>query len=276
MKKIAFVIITMGKSGYLENMLDSLKIYENVILVDNSPEAKCKGLIGKYNFKYCHELEPGVSSARNAGAKLVGNVDYIYFLDDDLSLGDDWHQELKRILSNDRDYDLIGGRVKADYFSELYIPEKYLYLVGEKNLGENARVICKDYVGGCNLLVKLETYYRLGGFNTNFGHVGTKIGLNEDVIFQEQIRKDHGTIYYDPALVFFHHWEGKDEDLLMRVKFQGKYDRQTDWSTNKLRFFLRVFKYTVCVKYLSIFLKKGRRYNTWYWDCMRYREYIKK
>ena len=36
MRTIAFAIITMGKSDYLEGMLKSLEKYERVILVDKS------------------------------------------------------------------------------------------------------------------------------------------------------------------------------------------------------------------------------------------------
>ena len=45
MKKIAFVIITIGTSDYLEDMLSSLNEYKSVILVDNSPDGKCKGIV---------------------------------------------------------------------------------------------------------------------------------------------------------------------------------------------------------------------------------------
>lgn len=274
MKRIAFVIITMGKSDYLEGMLSYLKKYEKVILVDNSPEGKCKTLVGKYNFTYTHELKSGVSNARNAGASLVGNVDYIYFLDDDLSFDEEWHYELERVLSSDSIEDLIGGRVIADYPQELSIPEKYLYLIGEKYLGEYPKIIKRDYVGGCNLLVKSETFFELGGFDSNFGHIGSTLGLNEDVVFQELIRKNHGSVYYNPKLIFYHHWRGSEDDLLRRVKLQGVYDRQTDLRTNKLRFVLRIIKYVLFIA-LQRFLLPGENVcEVKYWDYLRYCAYV--
>lgn len=274
MRKIAFVIITMGKSDYLEDMLRSLENYEKIILVDNSLEGNCKSLIGKYRFTYTHELKPGVSNARNAGAALVGNVDYIYFLDDDLSLGEEWHHELKSVLSGDSMPELIGGRVVADYPRNLSIPEKYLYLVGEKYLGDSEKTINTDYVGGCNLLVKAETFFSLGGFDSNFGHIGSTIGLNEDVVFQELIRKNHGTIYYNPKLIFYHHWRGSDDDLLKRVKLQGLYDRQTDLRTNKLRFILRNIKYVLFIAFHGFLLSNENVCEEKYWDYLRYSAYV--
>lgn len=274
MKKIAFVIITMGKSNFLENMLASLNDYEEVILVDNSPEGKCKKLIGKYNFTYCHELKQGVSNARNAGALLVKNTDYIFFLDDDLSFGEGWHQELERTLASDINADLIGGRVVADYPKELLIPEKYLYLVGEKNLGELKKVVNNDYVGGCNLLVKANAFFKLGGFDVNFGHKGTSLGLNEDVVFQELIRKKHGFVYYNPKLVFYHHWKGTKDDLLRRVRLQGRYDRQTDLATNKLRFILRSIKYVLFITIRRFLPSKENMSDVKYWDYLRYSAYV--
>lgn len=274
MRKIAFVIITMGKSDYLEGMLKSLEKYDRVILVDNSPNGICKELIGKYNFIYCHELKAGVSSARNAGASLAKDVDYIYFLDDDLSFDEEWHRELEKTLTSDESVDLIGGRVIADYSDDLIIPEKYLYLVGEKNLGVIGKIVDKDYVGGCNLLINAKTFFRLGGFDINFGHVGTTLGLNEDVVFQELVRKNHGKVYYNPDLVFYHHWKGNENDLLKRIRLQGIYDRHTDLETNKLRFVLRIIKYVVFVSIHRIHLSKMNICNVQYWDYLRYSSYI--
>jgi len=274
MRRIAFVIISMGKSDYLECILSYLEKYEKVILVDNSPEGKCKSLIGKYHFTYTHELTPGVSNARNAGARLTGDVDYIYFLDDDLSFGEEWHYELERLLSADNVAELIGGRVVADYPRNIVIPAKYLYLVGEKNLGDSEKIVNKDYVGGCNLLVRAETFFALGGFDSNFGHIGTTQGLNEDVVFQELIRKNHGFVYYNPKLVFYHHWHGSEDDLLNRVKLQGVYDRQTDIRTNKHRFILRNIKYKIFIALHRYLLSNKNLYDVKYWDYLRYCSYV--
>lgn len=274
MRTIAFAIITMGKSDYLEGMLKSLEKYERVILVDNSPNGICKRLIGKYKFIYFHELKAGVSSARNAGASLAQDVDYIYFLDDDLSFGEGWHRELERMLTSDEYFDLIGGRVIADYSDDLIIPQKYLYLVGEKNLGRISKIVDKDYVGGCNLLVNTKIFFRLGGFDVNFGHVGTMLGLNEDVVFQELVRKNHGLVYYNPNLVFYHHWKGNEDDLLKRIRLQGIYDRHTDLETNRLRFIFRIIKYVVFVSIHRVRFFKKNICNVKYWDYLRYSSYI--
>ena len=273
MKKIAFVIISMGNSLFLEDMLNSLKD-KKVILVDNSSECKCKNLLGKYDITYHHELIQSVSKARNAGAELVGDVDYVYFLDDDLTFGECWHQELNLFLESDDSFDLIGGRVKAVYSQELVLPEKYLYLVGEKNLGDSKREIATDYVGGCSLLVKLETFRKLGGFDTHFGHKGASIGLNEDVVFQEQIRKNHGSVFYNPELAFVHHWRGSEDDLLSRVRLQGRFDRQTDLETNKLRFVLRNIKYALFIALRMIRNADKDLTDVKYWDCLRYSAYL--
>ena len=274
MRTIAFVIITMGKSDYLEGMLKSLEKYERVILVDNSPNGICKKLIGEYNFIYCHELKAGVSSARNAGASLAKDVDYIYFLDDDLSFDEDWHRELEKTLTSDESVDLIGGRVIANYPEDVFVPEKYLYLVGEKNLGNESGIINKDYVGGCNLLVRAKTFFDLGGFDVNFGHKGNSLGLNEDVVFQEMIRKNHGTVYYTPEFVFYHHWKGTEDDLLKRVRLQGLYDRQTDLATNKIRFVLRNIKYMLFIVARKVLLCKENIRDVKYWDYLRYSAYV--
>lgn len=136
-------------------------------------------------------------------------------------------------------------------------------------------MVYKDYVGGCNLLVKSDTFFELGGFDTHFGHIGTSLGLNEDVVFQEQIRKNHGSVYYNPALLFIHHWKGNEADLLRRVRLQGLYDRQTDLTTNKIRFVLRNIKYVLSITASRFLVSKEDVHDEKYWDYLRYSAYVK-
>lgn len=274
MKSVAFVIITLGASQYLEPMLSFLSNSYRVIVVDNSIDRKCYPLIKKYKIQYIHERRQGASYARNAGALLVKNEDYIYFLDDDLSLTKEWAAELINVLKSSYLYDAVGGKVIAEYSLDKQIPRKYIYLVGGKDLGNTSFRLRNDYLGGCNLLVKRKTFSKLGGFDTNYGHKGLVTGLNEDVIFQEKIRKEKGFILYNPKLLFIHHWKGTLSDIENRVQLQGIYDRKVDLSYNRVRFILRMIKYTLWLL-AYIYTKKDNFDDEKHYDYLRYSAYVR-
>lgn len=275
MKSVVFVIITMGKSVYLEDMLITLQKYQNVVVVDNSKNGICEGMVCKYNVRYLHETESGVSSARNAGATLAESEDYIYFLDDDLSFGSEWSSELNKILNDDITYDLVGGRVIAEYPSDIVLPEKYLYLVGKKDFGLKDIIIKNDYVGGCNFLVSRERFVQIGGFERHFGHKENLIGLNEDVLFQEKIRQVGGNVYYKPKLSFVHHWNGNIEDIYTRLQLQGIYDRKVDLKVNRTRFCLRIIKYSAWMGLFKIIDLIGKDSEVLKCDYLRYKAYLR-
>ena len=100
------------------------------------------------------------------------------------------------------------------------------------------------------------------------------MGLNEDVVFQDQIRKNHGYVFFNPELVFVHHWRGSEDDLLRRVRLQGRFDRQTDLETNKLRFVLRNIKYALFIALRRIRNADKDLTDVKYWDYLRYSAYL--
>ncbi|NUM33609.1 MAG: glycosyltransferase [Candidatus Brocadiae bacterium] len=273
MKTVVFVIISVGMSDYLEPMIQTIRGSYPLILVDNSDDALLSPLSKKYEIYYIHEMTKGVSAARNAGSELAKLYDYIFFLDDDLELIDGWKETLEKILVDEKEYDCVGGRVIAKYDKNIRVPEKYSYLVGEKNLGNQEKKVVQDYIGGCNLLIRKKLFFEVGKFNTNFGHRNGKIGLNEDVLFQDTIRKKRFEVLYMPEFRFIHHWNGTEQMLFTRIRLQGNYDRQLDLRINKIRFFLRIIKYLVFLCGYQLFLK-NRHVIVYMYDFMRYYEYI--
>ena len=274
MKSVAFVIITLGTSQYLEPMLSFLSNSYRVIVVDNSVDRRCLQLNRRYNIQYIHEKRQGASYARNTGASFVKNEDYIYFLDDDLSLTEEWASELLNVLKSPCLYDVVGGKVIAEYSLKTQIPRKYIYLVGGKDLGNTSFRLKHDYLGGCNLLVRRTTFSKLGGFDTDYGHKGTAIGLNEDVNFQEKIRRTNGLIQYNPKLLFIHHWKGSISDIEHRVQLQGIYDRKTDLSYNRFRFIMRMIKYTLWL-FSFTYSKNDDLDDEKHYDYLRYSAYVR-
>lgn len=275
MKSVAFIIISLGKSEYLEQLLKELSSEYRVILVDNSQGLLCQKYSRKYPIEYITEEIQGISIARNKGASMVKTEDYLFFLDDDLSLLNNWKSTIDHILNDDIEYYCLGGKVIAEYDKKLKIPQKYLYLVGEKDFGNSIIELKHDYLGGCNLLIDRVTFNQVNGFNTSYGHKGNELGANEDVILQDDIRRMGRSITYRGDLVFKHHWNGDEKKIIRRLKIQGLNDRLTDLKTKKLIFFLRLIKYTIFVIAKKSRIKKTTYWSEEYFDYIKYKAYLR-
>lgn len=270
---ITFVVASIGESEYLEDLLDNLiQLRCKIVLVDNSTKGKLKKYNTKYkDIRYVHESRSGVSIARNKGAKNV-QTDYIYFLDDDMIIADDFLDKISRTLFELQSADCIVGKVKAMIPKNLAIPKKYMYLVGEKNLGDYRKKLVKEYAGGCNMLMSKKAYNTAGGFDEDFGHKGNEVILNEDALFIDSLRKMKCLVYYDPNLEFKHYWSGTNNDLRYRVKIQGVSDRKLDVHTNYKRFILRLLKYKIM---LLILRGKSKLTLKEEFDLLRYSSYVR-
>lgn len=274
MEKISFIISTIGKSKYLNELYNFLKESKNdeIIIVDNSENNILKN---KFDNNVIWEKKSGLSSARNCGAKHANN-DILFFLDDDLILPKDFFDRIKkyRTIKNE----LIGFKITPKFIPE-YLPKKYWYLVGYKNLSDKIiKLKMNQYLGGCALLMNKKLYNDIGGFNENFGHKRDTVGANEDVLFQIEALNKSYDILFDPNINIIHCWDNTFESLLNRIKIQAKNDFIID--NKSIRMYLKlikfsilkilyvnveskIFEYTKYLTYINCYTKsrKGRDYE---------------
>jgi len=274
MKTITFVIPSLGNSEYLPSMLEFIKdnTNYNLVLVDNSYNKKLKALVNKEpKIHYIYENKSGVSHARNTGANIV-QTDYIYFLDDDLSLDDSWLNRLNEILELDNRYDIIVGSIDVNNIPS-EIPLKYHYFYGLKQFEDQLRILSRDYGGGANMIMTKEAFDLVGGFPVLLGHFGSQIGANEDTAIQDKIRSLGRKIYSDSRLKVIHNADIKNINVENKLKLQGKQDYIWDYQFSKKRYLLRKLKYTFMIFINRFYNTKSPAIN---FDIVRYKSYVKK
>ena len=272
---LSFIISSIGKSGKLDNLINQINAwFENkeIILVDNSQD---KVLYEKYfnsdKCKYVYEEKSGLSFARNRGA-MEAIYDMLIFLDDDVVLGDDFKSADFKLLYDDCHFGIAGGKIVVSEIPN-YLPEKYTYLAGEKDYGDEVIVMPKyKYLGGCTLVIRKDVFNKLGAFDVNFGHNSNNIGANEDVIMQEMVRKKGLKVIYDPRLLVYHFWNEKEDKAILRVRKQGVVDRITDKKYFTFRMILRLIKYNI---FIMINGNKNNLPSEKKYDLERYRSYVK-
>ncbi len=276
MRKVSVVIPTRGQSEHLDKLITQLKKYQadiQIILVDNSVEKKVFKRYGGGSNVDCISLDvAGVSASRNEGARHA-LTPLIYFLDDDVELTSQWFSALERtIVHNNNDELISGGAVIVDKNLTDALPRKYRYLIGEKRFGSKNKVLKKDYLAGCNLMISKPLFGKLGMFPESYGHKSRERIFNEDVFFQEKARKIGYEVYYVHDLAVFHHQKYTNLDLNERVRLQGIYDRRIDSELNKARLLLRIIKYSLfLIVSRRPFIKDKLGHNL---DLIRYRSYL--
>lgn len=215
---IAGIICTHNREKYLADAIDSLlqqdldkESYE-IIVIDNASTDSTAEISKKYlshpNFKYVYESTLGLSVARNTGAKST-KAPILAYLDDDAEASSQWLRVLVETYNNDPQLVIAGGRV------ELKLPENYDNLpswisenlsgaLGFYNLGNETVYITDPGLTprGLNYSISRDFLEAIGGFDANFGRIGTKLLSNEELVMTElALQKDKKVAYIPAALV---------------------------------------------------------------------------
>jgi glucosyl-dolichyl phosphate glucuronosyltransferase len=269
--KVSYIISSIGKSRKLNELLNSLikHLNENeIILIDNSENKALQQYKKNKAIHYYHEEKTGLSNARNRGAKEASN-ELLVFLDDDIIPKSSFFGALNSYANNKSLKAIVGGKIIPKEIPK-FLPIKYQYIAGMKDFGDDKKILSKyKYLGGCLLVMTKETFNKVNGFNNNFGHDGSKLGANEDVLIQDIARKNDINMIYDPKLYVIHYWTGNYEVAIKRIKIQGKSDYLLDKKYHKIRLFLKLIKYK-----LFIVLKKKSSDLTDIYDIVRYKSYV--
>ena len=200
--KVSYIISSIGKSRKLNELLNSLIKHLNgneIILIDNSENKALQQYKKNKAIHYYHEEKTGLSNARNRGAKEASN-ELLVFLDDDIIPKSSFFKALNSYANNKSLKAIVGGKIIPKEIPK-FLPIKYQYIAGMKNFGDDKKILPKyKYLGGCLLVMTKETFNKVNGFNNNFGHDGSKLSANEDVLIQDIARKDGINMIYDPKL----------------------------------------------------------------------------
>jgi GT2 family glycosyltransferase len=93
----SLIIITLRRAGLLKGTLEALgrqtRPIDEIVVVDNGPDAETEAVTRAYGARYVAEPRRGYGRARNRGlAEARGDV--LYFLDDDCVAEPDWAEVL--------------------------------------------------------------------------------------------------------------------------------------------------------------------------------------
>jgi glucosyl-dolichyl phosphate glucuronosyltransferase len=211
---ISVVLCTYNRHDLMATALRSLceqrlapSSYEVIVIDNNSTDGTRQHIveIGRQypHVRYGFETQQGLSYGRNTGFRMARGL-YVAYIDDDCTVPREWldlaHHLIRQVAPA-----IFGGPYRPFYHSRK--PRWYLDRYGTYDDGPIARVLDHDrYLSGTNLFIRRSLLEQLGGFNTEVGMTGTRLGYGEETAFQRRVRieRPDEVIYYEPRLTVFH------------------------------------------------------------------------
>lgn len=176
------------------------------MVVDNNSKDETSQTVEQYmvNNKavnYITETNQGLSHARNK-AIAVCDTTYLGYLDDDAIPHDNYVATLVNLIDK-FEPDCFGGTYYPYYENEKpkWINEKF---GSKKWLSDQFQLITSGYLSGGNMYCKLDLLKKVGGFDTDKGMKGNKMGYAEEDDLQLRLRNAGHSIFFDPTLAMDH------------------------------------------------------------------------
>lgn len=157
----------------------------------------------------------GMSDARNKGA-LLSAGDYIAFVDDDVTLGEEWLQSLIDTMENSAAIALTGPvRSYCDRIDSSWFPKELSWVIGSSDWLDCSEQKSIRNAWGCNFVTRRREFLEIGGFSTDFGLRNASRSKwadppSEDVDLSIRLRRRyHRPILFAPRLQVGHYVSGR-------------------------------------------------------------------
>jgi len=239
---ISAVVCTHDRLNYVRACLASLgrqtvgaEGFEIVVVDSGSPAPVAREMRrmaeAMPNARLIRIDKPGVSMARNEGAR-AARGDYVAYIDDDAQAAPDWIEQMIRVLTeHDFTPAVLGGRVLPVW--EQPLPDWWpgslrgvLSIIEHEGAGEyrTEEVPAKLEPYGVNMVLKRDLMLEFGGFTEALGRLGLVLQSDEEVQLAWRLQDAGFSAIYDSRIVVHHSIQARRfnaEWLLARQYWQG-------------------------------------------------------
>jgi glycosyltransferase involved in cell wall biosynthesis len=215
MIKVSIIIPTRNRASYLKDALVSTlnqsfseDEYE-IIVVDNGSTDDTKQVVEALNqqndnrIRYFYDAHLGLHVGRHLGAKHARG-DILLYADDDILASPDWVKEIHACYS-ETEVGAAGGKIIGKF--ETKPPEwvnpntGYLSLL---DLGDDYKEINTNEIYGCNLSIRKNILFELGGFHPDAvpQNLIRYRGDGESALMFKVVAAGYKTVYNPRAYVY--------------------------------------------------------------------------
>lgn len=234
-------ICTRDRPAYVRDCLDGLRRQTApreqfaILLVDSASSAcaaaELADIATEYGARLLRMDQPGVSSARNAGA-WAARTPFIAYIDDDAIPAADWVDAILGAVSRPgRRPALIGGRILPRWEAPLprWWPRSLrgiLSIIEHEGSGEYRTEAVPPSLEpyAANMVVHVLSLLAAGGFNGRLGRHGDLLLSDEEVQLAWMLQDAGYSVRYDLRIVVHHQIQARRLDpawLLSRLYWQG-------------------------------------------------------
>lgn len=172
--------------------------------------------------RYHEESKPGLSAARNSGAR-VARGDVIAFTDDDVVTDSNWLSAVDAVLA-DESVDCVTGMIlplaletDAQWLLERFAGFGKGFEVRRFTLAYSADdplfpFAAGRFGSGANISMRREVFAEMEGFDEVLG-TGTEARGGEDLDTFIRLMMEGGTLVYEPASIVWHEHRAELDDL---------------------------------------------------------------
>jgi len=228
---VSVVVCTRDRPAHLENCLRAAQKlrypnFEILVVNNRSSETQILEMAGQFHARYVYVPKPGLSIARNAGAR-ASSAEIIAYLDDDSLPEPHWLDHLVQEFRNPNVL-AVAGRIEpvsveteAELFCEEMSPpaeERRRRLSVDRNTADWFAIANFGGIGiGCNMAFRREAWSIWPGFDERLGRGACIGGSEEHFAFFSLIDKGYCVVYCPDAVVqhpYLHSMEGLRERYL--------------------------------------------------------------
>lgn len=216
---LSIVICTYNRAQMLDDVLQGLQTLKpvpdmsfEVIVVDNNSTDSTRHVVerwqlqGNLPLRYLKEKQQGLSRARNMGIN-AATGEWIWFLDDDVYLDENWLQGVVEVIRNYPDAMAVAGKIVLEFEKPepAWLPEIAYNYYGLTRFGDNPRWLQQgEYPIGANVAVRKVVFECTGMFNCKLGRAGKSLISWEETEFFMRLYSSGGQIIYTPDAIVRH------------------------------------------------------------------------
>lgn len=210
--KLASVIIpAYNEENLIGNTLKALMVNESleVIVVDNGSTDSTAKIVREYGATLVDFPEGTIAAVRNRGVQ-EANTDVFVFIDADITVAPDWHENLQKVAETLRVSPMMvtGSRVRSS--AKQNVLNKYWY--------SQLTSYSAPYINSGHMITSRNLFEKINGFDED-------LSTAEDYAICQAAKAVGARIYNDPQLVVVH--DGYPETLLgfiRRERWHGGQD----------------------------------------------------
>lgn len=248
-ENVTIIIVTYESQAIAQNLASSLANYHNIVIVDNASKDLTMKTLTKLlsNATFIkNDKNLGFGSANNIGVALA-KTPYVLLINPDCEITE---ENLQQLLKTAHYFPNAGLVAPQAHYKNGNIQISYRQAYFEKSTSKNYSIpdaCCSaKWLNGCCLLVNIEAYRKVGGFDSRFF-----LFYEEDDLCLKMLDAGYDCIL-DPDAKIIHHGGASSQTSLKLVLFKHfHYARSRHLITQKYQNSLSAFIYRLKIAFAA-------------------------